>query len=85
MIPTLIQFQKLRKNLRLSYDELKHLQDRKLRAVVRHAYQNVPYYRSLFDSVGLSPEEIRTIDDLKLIPMTTKEGQRALGRIAAST
>ena len=53
-------------------------QDRRLRAVVRHAYEHVPYYRRLFDDAGIKPSEIRSRADLRLIPITTKETLRAL-------
>jgi phenylacetate-coenzyme A ligase PaaK-like adenylate-forming protein len=53
--------------------DLKKLQDRKLRRLVRHAYENVPYYRRLFDSVGVRPQEIATVEDLARLPVTSKE------------
>ncbi len=60
------------------------LRDRKLRAVIRHAYDNVPYYRALFRAAGLSPADIRTAGDLPRIPVTTKDDLRAAG-VAAIT
>ncbi len=66
------QLWKLRRAVWLAPDELKALQARRLQALIRHAYQKVPYYRQLFDSVGVRPEHIRTVDDLRLIPITTK-------------
>lgn len=56
----------------LSRAELYDLQNRKLRAVVKHAYENVPYYHNLFDSVGLKPEDIQTTEDLIRIPITSR-------------
>lgn len=47
-------------------------QEARLRALVDHAYHHVPYYRELFDSVGLKPSHIRQLDDLQKIPITTK-------------
>ena len=47
-------------------------QARRLRALVAHAYENVPYYRGLFDSVGLRPRHIQTLRDLVRIPITTR-------------
>ena len=66
-------FYQLQRNLRLSSEELIDLQERKLAAVVRHAYKHVPYYRRLFDQVGLGPEDIRTPGDLEALPVTSKE------------
>ncbi|MFB0526483.1 MAG: phenylacetate--CoA ligase family protein [bacterium] len=64
---------KVRKAERLSPSELDELQNRKLRAVVKFAYENVLYYHKLFDSVNLTPEEIRTKEDLVKIPITDKK------------
>ena len=64
---------------RLSSDELQSLRDRKLRAMIRHAFETVPYYRALFMSAGLSPEDVQNTDDLKRIPVTAKEDLVAAG------
>jgi len=52
---------------------LKTLQEVKLKRLVNHAYQNVPYYRDLFVASGITPEDINTLEDLKLIPPTSKK------------
>jgi len=39
---------------------------------VKHAYTYVPYYHRLFDSVKFKPEDLRDIEDLRRIPITTK-------------
>ena len=62
----------LRKNAWLKRSELERIQQKKLRAIVKHAYHNVPFYHKLFDSVGVKPEDIKTIDDLSKIPIVTK-------------
>jgi phenylacetate-CoA ligase len=49
----------------------------RLRPVLRHAVARVPYYRDLFDRVGLAPEAIRSLDDLSRLPLTTKQDLRA--------
>lgn len=53
-------------------------QDRRLREIVRHAYDHVPYYRRLFDAAGVGPADIRGRADLHLIPVTTKATLRTL-------
>ncbi len=55
------------------FSELKKMQDRKLRDLVRHAYTQVPFYKDLLDSIPLKPEEIQKTEDLKKIPVTTKK------------
>ncbi|AFO57149.1 phenylacetate--CoA ligase PaaK [Natrinema sp. J7-2] len=56
----------------LSRDELRALQDKRLRETVAHAYENVDLYRTAFDEAGVDPAAIDGVDDLSLIPMTTK-------------
>jgi phenylacetate-CoA ligase len=79
MIGEALELRRLMNNRRLSPTELEAVRDRKLQAMIRHAYENVPYYRSLFQSVGLLPEDIRTVKDLQHIPITTKDDLRAAG------
>jgi len=64
---------KIRKAERLSASELDELQNRKLRAVVKFAYEKVPYYHKLFNSVNLNPEDVGTKEDLVKIPITNKK------------
>jgi len=56
-----------------SPEELKEYQNEKLRALVKHAYTNVPYYHNLFKERKLIPDDIKTTDDLLKLPMLTKE------------
>jgi len=44
----------------------------RLRAIVRHAYEAVPFYHQLFDKAGVRPDDIRTLDHLPRLPLTTK-------------
>src|SRR6185295_18936993 len=66
--------------------ELRAFQDRALRRLVLHAYERVPFYRALFDRHGLHPRHIRGVEDLGLLPFTSKEEMRGRGereRVAA--
>ncbi|MCL4487838.1 MAG: hypothetical protein M1570_06870 [Chloroflexi bacterium] len=75
-------------NYRRPLGELQQLQDHRLRALVQHAYDRVPYYRELFKSAGLTPKDIQTVRDLPRIPVTTKGALRSLpieNRIASGT
>ena len=40
------------------------------RALIRHAYDRVPYYRRLFDRAGLTPCDIQTLEDLRRVPIS---------------
>ncbi|HHW70737.1 MAG TPA: phenylacetate--CoA ligase, partial [Clostridiales bacterium] len=57
-------------------EELRELQSQRLIDTVRRVYHNVPYYRSLMQQKGLVPEDIRGIEDLSLLPFTTKQDLR---------
>ena len=52
--------------------ELRNYQEEKLRELTRHAYENVPYYRRVFDERRIHPNDIRTIEDLEKLPVLTK-------------
>nr|WP_203672401.1 MULTISPECIES: phenylacetate--CoA ligase PaaK [unclassified Streptomyces] len=60
----------------MSGAELRDLQLRRLRATLRHAYDNVAFYRNSFDAAGVSPEDCRTLEDLARFPFTTKADLR---------
>ncbi len=62
---------------RLSLDELRALQLERLQRTVRHAYANVPTYTRKLDEAGVAPDDIRSLDDLQLLPFTTKDDLRA--------
>ena len=63
----------LEKTQWLSKSEIEELQNKKLRALLRHAYDNVPYYRKVFNDHGIYPDDIKTRQDLPRIPILTKE------------
>lgn len=72
-IPPLLQLYQLRKQQWLSTKALEQLQLRKLSFIVHDAYRNVRYYKLLFDSAGVKPEDIRTAGDLAKIPITRRK------------
>ena len=55
LIPPLLHLYRLRRQEWLQTKELKELQRRKLIAIINHAYRNVRYYKSLFDSWVSNP------------------------------
>ncbi|WP_406151376.1 phenylacetate--CoA ligase PaaK [Streptomyces sp. NBC_01012] len=61
---------------RLGRDELEALQLERLRATLRHAYDNVGFYRGAFDKAGLLPEDCRSLADLSRFPFTVKADLR---------
>lgn len=52
------------------------LQLERLKATVEHCYNGSAFYHQRFDSIGLKPSDINTLDDLKKIPFTTKQDLR---------
>jgi phenylacetate-CoA ligase len=65
--------QALTEHPEVSREEVLINQSRCLRRLVRHAYDNVAYYRQLFDKHGLKPRDIRGVEDLYLIPVTNRK------------
>ncbi|MEU0599863.1 phenylacetate--CoA ligase PaaK [Streptomyces sp. NPDC006393] len=61
---------------RLDVAELRALQLERLRASLRHAYENVPFYRESFDKAGVRPQDCRSLADLALFPFTSKADLR---------
>jgi len=57
-------------------EELIRLQNEKLVRQIRHVWENVPYYRRKMEDAGVSPEDIRSVEDLRLLPYTTKADLR---------
>ena len=58
---------------------LEAFQLRRLRALVRHAYDHVPFYRRRFEAARFEPEQVRSLADLERIPIVDKEDLREAG------
>ncbi|MBQ7475006.1 MAG: phenylacetate--CoA ligase [Clostridia bacterium] len=57
-------------------EELRKLQNEKLRKQVEHVYRSVPYYRALMDEKGLTPGDIGGVEDLYKLPFLSKSDLR---------
>ena len=57
-------------------EELEALQLKRLQAVVERLYHLVPFYHRRLDDIGVKPEHIKTLGDLQLLPLTTKQDLR---------
>ena len=57
-------------------EELQKLQSEKLVKQVRYVYDNVKYYRDLMDEKGVTPDDIKSIDDLHKLPFVKKDDLR---------
>jgi phenylacetate-CoA ligase len=58
---------------RLSKKAIVCFQNRRIRKLVDYAYRKVPYYRSLFNRNGITPAQIKGIEDLERIPISSRE------------
>ena len=59
-----------------SASEIEAYQDERLRALIRHAYANVPFYRERWKQLKIAPDDIRGRSDLPKLPVVTKEDIR---------
>ena len=59
-----------------SRDELAALQLERMKWSLRHAYENVPFYRRRFDEAGVHPDDLKSLEDLAKFPFTTKQDLR---------
>jgi phenylacetate-CoA ligase len=85
-IRALLNMYQLRRNLHIEQSDLMKMQQIKLRAMIKHAYENVPFYHKKFGSVGIKPEDIKTVADLSKIPTITKsEVQSSFEEFVART
>jgi phenylacetate-CoA ligase len=55
---------------------LESLQLKRLKAVLNRVYNNVPFYRESFQKAGVSPDDIKSLNDLRRLPFTYKQNMR---------
>ena len=60
----------------VSLEEKRQIQTERLIITVNRVYNNVPFYRNKMEELGIEPGDIKSIDDLKLLPFTTKQDLR---------
>ncbi|SYZ73049.1 putative CapK related-protein [Candidatus Zixiibacteriota bacterium] len=56
-----------------SPEKIKELQVERLRRLLIHAYENCPFYTDRFNQCGFNPRKLQTIEDMQIIPVTTKK------------
>lgn len=57
-------------------EELEQLQLERLESTLNRVYLNVPFYRKQFDAIGFNPDDLKSLDDLRKLPFTTKNDLR---------
>jgi len=60
----------------MSRDEMRDLQGRRLHKIVDYVYHHTPFYRRKLQEMDITPDDIRTIDDITKLPFTTKQDLR---------
>ncbi|MEO1170877.1 MAG: phenylacetate--CoA ligase PaaK [Myxococcota bacterium] len=61
---------------RADVDALRAVQLERLRWTLQHAYANVPHYKNALDAAGVHPDDLKSLEDLKKFPFTSKEDLR---------
>ncbi len=57
-------------------EKMKVLQMERLKETVERAYYIVPFYRQKFEEIGITPSDIKALEDLNKLPFTTKQDLR---------
>ncbi|MCI8469730.1 MAG: phenylacetate--CoA ligase, partial [Eggerthellaceae bacterium] len=57
-------------------DELRALQLERMRESMRNAYDNVDIFRERFDAAGVTPDDLRSLEDLAKFPFVVKQDMR---------
>ena len=60
----------------MDLENLKNVQSERLKNIVEYAYKNCVFYKKKLDKHGVAPEDIKDIDDIKTLPITTKNDMR---------
>ncbi|MBQ0045213.1 MAG: phenylacetate--CoA ligase [Bacteroidales bacterium] len=56
----------------MSREDMRRLQSERLIKTVKTCYEKVPFYRRKMDEIGVTPDDIKSIDDISKLPFTTK-------------
>ncbi|MEO6689111.1 MAG: phenylacetate--CoA ligase family protein [Dokdonella sp.] len=74
---TLAYLDEYERNQWLAPEQIAALQWQKLKTLLEHCYREVPYYRRVWKNLGLTPADIRSLDDYARLPVLTKADIRA--------
>jgi phenylacetate-CoA ligase len=66
----------LRNEEQMSRIAIEEIQLTRLKSVVNRVYEKIPHYRAKMEELDIKPKDIRTLDDLKLLPFTNKQDLR---------
>ncbi|MEO8377122.1 MAG: hypothetical protein ABI579_05565 [Candidatus Sumerlaeota bacterium] len=67
------EYRFLKRAPQMSREEMQAWQFQRIQELVAHAYENVPFYRDLYDSVSFRPGDLKTWQDFARLPIVTKD------------
>ena len=56
--------------------DIVQLQSNKLKTIVKHAYENSKFYKDKFDEAGITPDDVKSVEDVGKLPFLSKESLR---------
>ena len=59
-------------------EDLRKYQEKRMKSVIKYAYDNVSFYNEKMKGVGVRPDEIKKLDDLSKIPVIRKDEMRQI-------
>jgi phenylacetate-CoA ligase len=71
--PVFRYLEQLRESQSYPISRLREIQLDKLKSIVEYAYRNTTYYKEEFDKRDVSPDQIKSVEDLRLLPVLSKE------------
>ncbi len=83
--PVVERWEALRRSQWRSRDELLATQRRDMARLLRHAFDHVPFYRARFEAAGLTPDDLRTPQDLMRLPVVRRHTLQASGAARQAT
>jgi phenylacetate-CoA ligase len=60
----------------MSHKKIQELQLKRLKETTIRVYENVPFYKKKFKDLKIKPDDIKTLDDIRKLPFTTKDDLR---------
>jgi phenylacetate-CoA ligase len=63
----------LERNQWVSRSKLENIQFKKLKAIITHAYDEVPFYKKFYDQYGMTPNDLKSLEDIQKFPILSRE------------
>lgn len=77
MLRPAYKYVKIMRNPWKNMEELKKIQEKMVKTIVQFAYHNTRFYKEKFKKAGIHPSDLKTLDDMKKIPISTKDEVRS--------